>query len=74
VLSEKNNVVISVVMASYNKEQYIRQTIESILNQTFLNFELIIVDDGSNDRTASLVKNYTEKGGKVLLIENVSID
>jgi glycosyltransferase involved in cell wall biosynthesis len=49
---------ISVVMACYNEEKNISRAIESILNQTFTDFELIIVDDGSTDRTSSIVLKY----------------
>jgi glycosyltransferase involved in cell wall biosynthesis len=43
--------MISVVLTIYNKEKYINNTIKSVLNQTFTNFEFIIIDDGSNDNS-----------------------
>ena len=49
---------LSVFMPCYNVENYIADTIESVLTQTFRDFELIIVDDGSKDGTVSVVENY----------------
>lgn len=43
---------ISGLMPVYNSEQYVAEAIESILNQTFTNFEFIIINDGSTDKTA----------------------
>ncbi len=51
--------LISVVMPAYNSSAYIRETIDSILNQSEQNFELIIVNDGSSDNTESIVQSYT---------------
>lgn len=51
---------ISVVMCCYNAEKYIAETIESVLNQTFTNFEFIIWNDGSNDNTEQIVKSYKD--------------
>ena len=46
---------ISVVMVTYNHEKYIAEAIDSILSQTYPDFELIIVDDGSSDRTLKII-------------------
>ena len=46
-------------MTAYNREQYIAEAIESVLAQTFTDFELIIVDDGSKDRTVEIARRYT---------------
>lgn len=51
---------ISVVMCCYNAEKYIAETIESVLNQTYTNFEFIIWNDGSNDGTEQIVKSYKD--------------
>ena len=50
--------IISVVIATYNRAEYLPQTIESILAQTFKNFELIVVDDGSSDNTRAILESY----------------
>lgn len=49
---------ISVVMCTYNSEKFLKESIESILNQSFSSFELIIVDDGSTDSTIKILKSY----------------
>ena len=49
---------ISVIIPVYNCEKYIRQAIESVLNQTFKDYELIVVDDGSTDKTKEIILDY----------------
>ncbi len=50
--------LISVVIPAYNHERFVGEAIESVLNQSFSDLELIVVDDGSTDRTAEVVKGY----------------
>ncbi len=52
---------ISIVMPTYNSEKYVSASIDSILMQSFTNFELIIVDDGSTDNTTNIVRSYKDK-------------
>jgi glycosyltransferase involved in cell wall biosynthesis len=56
---------ISVIIPAYNIESHLAQAIESVLNQTFTNVELIVVDDGSVDATFSLAKSYEAKDSRV---------
>jgi glycosyltransferase involved in cell wall biosynthesis len=60
------SVRFSVLLAVYNRENYVRQAVDSVLNQTFRNFELLAVDDGSTDRSAEILKSY---GSKLKLIQ-----
>lgn len=60
---------ISVIMPVYNCELYVAQSIQSILNQTYSNFELIIIDDNSSDQTLSICKNFNDQ--RILIIEKV---
>jgi glycosyltransferase involved in cell wall biosynthesis len=62
--------MISVVMPAYNASKFIAPAIDSILNQTFQEFELIIVDDGSTDNTLEIVKSYLERDDRVQLIQS----
>jgi glycosyltransferase involved in cell wall biosynthesis len=52
---------VSIVLPTYNGAKYIRQSIDSCLNQTYQNIELIIVDDGSTDETSDLIKSYKDE-------------
>ena len=60
--------LVSVVMPAYNVEQYLAASIESILAQTFTDFEFIIVDDGSTDGTVAIVEGIVKKDSRVRLI------
>ncbi len=51
----------SVVIAAYNRENYIRQAIDSVLSQTFTDYEIIVVDDGSTDRTGEVLQTYGDR-------------
>ena len=52
---------ISVVMPAYNHELYVGEAIESVLNQSFADFELLVIDDGSTDNTAAVVNTYKDE-------------
>lgn len=69
-MSSANNPFISVIVTSYNYERYLSQTIESIINQTYGNFELIIVDDGSTDDSVELIKKYVKIDKRVKLYQH----
>lgn len=67
------NVEISVVMSVFNpKAEYLREAIESILNQSFTNFEFIIVDDGCSEDIHDLLQLYKNQDERVIIIENQS--
>lgn len=61
-------VLISIVIPVYNTEKYLRQCIESVLNQNFSDYELILVDDGSKDQSGNICDEYAEKDSKVTVI------
>lgn len=63
--------LVSIIMAAYNAEKTIEQAINSVLNQTYTNFELIVVNDCSKDRTVELVKSIAATDDRVRLISNV---
>lgn len=57
--------LVSVIMPSYNAEQYIAESIESVLAQTYGNWELVITDDRSTDRTPEIAKSYSVKDPRI---------
>lgn len=64
------NPLVSVLMTAFNREKYLPAAIESVLNSTYANFELIISDDGSKDRTVEIAKNYSAKDPRVKVYVN----
>lgn len=62
--------LISVIMAAYNAEATIRQSIQSVLNQTYSNLELLVIDDCSRDGTATLAEKIAKTDSRVRLIFN----
>ena len=60
--------LISIVIPVYNREDYLKIAIESVLRQTFDNFELIIWDDGSTDKSVEIASQYAEKDKRIKLI------
>jgi glycosyltransferase involved in cell wall biosynthesis len=64
------SICVSVIMPVYNGERYIGEAIESLLNQSFADWELIVVDDGSTDETANIVKRMTDSRIRYVYQEN----
>ena len=62
--------LISILMPTYNVERFVGEAVESILNQTWTNFEFIIVDDCSTDRTYDILKKYAAKDSRIHLFRN----
>ncbi len=72
----QENPLISVSMPAYNAEIYIADSIESVLNQNYQNFELLICDDGSTDRTLEIIRAYEKKDPRIKVFsmgENVGL-
>lgn len=66
----KDNALVSVVMATYNGERFLKEQLDSILNQTYANIEVIAIDDASSDRTVSILKQYAEKDDRIKVTVN----
>lgn len=60
--------LVSVVMSVYNGEHYLREAIDSVLHQSFTDFEFIIINDGSADKSLSIIQSYNDK--RIILIDN----
>lgn len=61
---------VSIVLPTYNGENFIRESIESIINQTYTNWELIIVNDCSTDNTLAIANEYAQKDSRIKVISN----
>src|ERR1035437_10045946 len=59
---------ISVLLPAYNAELYLRQAVDSVLAQSFADFELLALDDGSTDRSLSILREYESKDSRVRVI------
>ena len=59
---------ISIVVPIYNVEKYLKQCIDSILEQTYTNLEIILVDDGSTDESSKIVDEYANKDNRIKAI------
>ena len=62
------NSKVSIVVPIYNKELYLQECLESIINQTFNDIEIICIDDGSTDNSLKMIKEYAKKDSRIKLI------
>ena len=56
---------ISVLVPIYNQEKYLKRCIESIINQTYTNLEIILIDDGSKDKSYEIIEEYANKDKRI---------
>lgn len=64
-----NNPLVSVITPAYNAERFIAETIESVIDQTYTNWEMIVVDDQSTDDTAAIVESHAEKDERIRFVQ-----
>lgn len=65
-----NTPLVSVIMPAYNSEKYIADAIDSVLAQTYRNFELILINDCSADSTLDIMNNYAQKDSRITVVSN----
>ncbi|MDD4156501.1 MAG: glycosyltransferase [Methanosarcinaceae archaeon] len=65
------NINISIIMAVYNSEKYLNESIQSILTQTYKDFEFIIINDCSTDNSFGIIEDYINKDNRIVLINNM---
>ena len=65
-----DNHLVSVIMPMYNSEKFVAQAIDSVLAQTYPHWELLVVDDGSTDRSCDIVASYAQKDDRIHLLKN----
>lgn len=63
------NQLISIIMPVYNAEEYLKRSIESIINQTYDNLEIILINDGSTDNSLNICKEYEKKDERIKIID-----
>lgn len=68
--TKKNKKLVTVYMPVFNASKYLSQAIESILNQTYSNFEFIIIDDASTDNSWKIIRSYAKKDKRIIAIKN----
>jgi glycosyltransferase involved in cell wall biosynthesis len=66
----KKEILVSVLMPNYNSEKYVGEAIESVLNQTYTNFEFIICDDCSTDGSWKIIQKYAKKDKRIKILRN----
>lgn len=64
--------LISVIIPAYNAERYIAETLDSVLSQTYKNIEVLVVDDGSQDRTAAIIRSFSQRDRRVTLLQQAN--
>lgn len=65
-----NSVKVSIAMCTFNGERFIREQLDSIVNQTYSDLEIIICDDGSNDGTCDIVRDYAGRDSRIRFVQN----
>lgn len=63
------NELVSIIIPTYNTEKFIRLTLQSVQNQSYQNWEMILVDDASTDKTVEIIKNFAEKDNRIKLFQ-----
>src|SRR3990167_8750512 len=63
---------LTVIMPVYNGEKYLKEAVDSVLNQTFADFDLLILNDNSSDGTASILEEYAQKDARVVVVTKTS--
>ncbi|WP_017318947.1 glycosyltransferase family 2 protein [Mastigocladopsis repens] len=66
---QQNAPLVSVIIPAYNAEAFISQTLDSVLSQTYKNIEVLVVDDGSRDKTPEIVKSFAQSDRRVILLQ-----
>lgn len=67
-MKSKVNPLVSVIVPVYNVEMYIKRCVDSIINQTYKNLEIILVDDGSADSSPQICDRYAEADSRITVV------
>ncbi len=64
-----NNPLVSVIIPAYNAQSYITDTLQSVISQTYQDIEILVVDDGSTDRTSEIVQSFARKDHRIIFLQ-----
>lgn len=67
-----SNALISIIVPVYNVEEFLRQSLDSLVNQTYKNLEIICINDGSPDQSLAILKEYAKKDSRIVLIDQAN--
>lgn len=64
-----SDMLVSVIIPAYNTEKYINRCLDSVCGQTYKSLEIIVINDGSTDKTPSIIKSYAQKDGRIVFVD-----
>ena len=67
-----DNVKVSVIVPVFNTEKYLKKCVDSIINQSLKDIEIIFIDDGSNDNSLSILKEYAKNDNRIKIISKLN--
>jgi glycosyltransferase involved in cell wall biosynthesis len=66
----QNNFLVSIVLSTRNRAEYITKALQSVLNQSYKNIEVIVVNDGSTDKTSEIISAFAQKDNRIIILTN----
>ena len=66
---DKTHILVSIIVPVYNTEKYLKKCLDSLVNQTYKDFEIIVVNDGSTDKSSNIISKYQKKYKNIILID-----
>ena len=70
----RKNAKVSIIVPCYNVEQFLPKCIESLINQTYKNIEIICINDGSKDKTIDILKAYSKNDKRLVIIDKKMLE
>ena len=67
-MENRSQCELSIIIPIYNGERYLRDTLDSVIGQSFTNYELILVDDGSTDTTGVICEEYAQRDSRIKVL------
>ncbi|WP_301026216.1 glycosyltransferase family 2 protein, partial [Helicobacter sp. UBA3407] len=67
--NEYGNKIVGIIIPIYNVEKYLNECLDSIVNQTYTNLEILLINDGSTDSSLQIAKEYAQKDSRITIID-----